>query len=59
MWTNGNIGPNISSCIIGSVGLTFTSIVGSMYFSLVSVLPPIATSPFVKKVAKRLKKNDA
>lgn len=53
--TMGKMGPNISSCITGSEGLTSTRIVGSMYFSEGSVLPPTATVPFDKNFDRRLK----
>ena len=55
MFTMGKIGPNISSCMTGSVDLTSIRIVGSMYLSEESVLPPIATVPFDKNFDKRLK----
>jgi len=38
----GNIGPNISSCMMGSVGLTSTSIVGEINLSAGFTSPPIA-----------------
>lgn len=45
----GNIGPNISSCIIGSVGLTSTSTVGEIYLSVGFVSPPMAILPLPLK----------
>lgn len=50
----GNIGPNISSCITGSVGLISTRIVGDIYFSLESQSPPIAILPLFKYLMRRL-----
>ena len=52
----GRMGPKISSCITGSVGLTSTKIVGSIHKSSTSVLPPTATLPLFNKPCKRLKK---
>ena len=56
MFINGNIGPNISSCITGSVGLTSMSIVGEIYLSRASQSPPIATLPLFKYFTRRLLK---
>jgi hypothetical protein len=50
----GNIGPNISSCITGSVGLTSTKIVGLMNLSDGSVSPPTAILPLFRKDTSRL-----
>jgi hypothetical protein len=50
----GSIGPNISSCIIGSVGLTSTKIVGLMNLSDESVSPPTAILPLFRKDKSRL-----
>ena len=51
----GKIGPKISSCITGSLSMTSIKIVGSIYFSEESVLPPIATFPDFSKLLTRLK----
>jgi len=45
----GSIGPNISSCITGSVGLTSVKIVGAMNLSDGSVSPPTATLPLFRR----------
>jgi hypothetical protein len=45
----GSMGPNISSCIIGSVGLTSVKIVGAMNLSDGSLLPPTATLPLSRR----------
>jgi hypothetical protein len=45
----GSMGPNISSCITGSVGLTSVKIVGAMNLSDGSVAPPTATLPLLRK----------
>jgi len=45
----GSMGPNISSCIIGSVGLTSVKIVGAMNLSDGSVSPPTANLPLFRK----------
>lgn len=42
----GNIGPNISFFITGSVDLTSTSIVGEINFSVGFTSPPITILPF-------------
>jgi len=41
----GNIGPNISSCMMGSVGFTSISTVGEIYFSAGFTSPPTAIVP--------------
>jgi hypothetical protein len=48
-FTIGSMGPNISSCITGSVGLTSIKIVGAMNLSYGSVSPPTATLPLFRK----------
>jgi hypothetical protein len=45
----GSMGPNISSCITGSVGLTSVKIVGAMNLSDRSVSPPTAILPLFRK----------
>lgn len=50
----GNIGPNISSCITGSIGLISTKIVGLMNLSDESVSPPTAILPLSRKDRSRL-----
>jgi len=45
----GSMGPNISSCITGSVGLTSVKIVGAMNLSDGSVSPPTATLPLLRR----------
>jgi hypothetical protein len=52
--TIGRIGPNISSCITGSVGFTSTKIVGAMNLSVGSVSPPTAIFPLLKNDTSRL-----
>lgn len=54
MFMIGRTGPKISSFMTASVGFTSTRIVGSMYLSLESVLPPTATFPSFKKLVMRL-----
>ena len=50
----GRMGPNISSCMTGSVGLTSIKMVGSIHKSSASVFPPTATLPLFNKACKRL-----
>jgi len=50
----GSIGPNISSCMIGSVGLMSIKIVGPMNLSDGSVSPPTAIFPLFRKDTSRL-----
>lgn len=45
----GSMGPNISSCITGSVGLTSVKIVGAMNLSDGSVSPPTAILPLFRR----------
>ena len=45
----GSMGPNISSCITGSVGLTSVKIVGAMNLSDGSLSPPTATLPLFRR----------
>lgn len=45
----GSMGPNISSCMTGSVGLTSVRIVGAMNLSDGSVSPPTATLPLFRR----------
>lgn len=52
--TMGRIGPNISSCITGSVGFTSTKIVGATNLSEGSVSPPTATFPLFNSATSRL-----
>jgi hypothetical protein len=53
--TIGRMGPNISSCITGSVGLTSIKIVGAMNLSDGSVSPPTAIFPLFKNATNRLR----
>ena len=53
--TIGSIGPNISSCITGSVVLTSTKIVGDTNLSEGSVSPPTAIFPLFKNDTTRLR----
>jgi hypothetical protein len=53
--TIGRIGPNISSCITGSVGLTSIKMVGAMNLSEASVSPPTAIFPLFKNATSRLR----
>jgi len=53
--TIGSIGPNISSCITGSVDFTSTKIVGAMNLSEGSVSPPTAIFPLFKNDTSRLR----
>jgi hypothetical protein len=48
-FTIGSMGPNISSCITESVGLTSVKMVGAMNLSDGSVSPPTAILPLFRK----------